>query len=133
MKIFLSYRYTGEDPEQLRPYLAEISECLRSVGYDVFNSFEFEREFRENGQEYRAILDYCLKKLVECDTVLALVRSTEHSNGMREEITLAKQQNRRIVLAVQEGIESEFSALAHDAFAYSSMEDLCAELRKRFP
>ena len=50
-KIFLSYRFTGEDPNQLNEILRNINSKLTSKGYDVFCSFLLENYFRERERD----------------------------------------------------------------------------------
>ena len=61
--IFLSYRFTGEDINELTETLGKILSALRSVGHTVYCSIEDEKWFRENHRTNKQILKHALEGL----------------------------------------------------------------------
>lgn len=77
MKIFVSYKFTGEDPNELAETIGQIVDRLRSVGHDVYCSLEDEAWFRQKKRTNQEIMEHALAQLDTCDLLLAFVRSSE--------------------------------------------------------
>lgn len=127
--IFLSYRFTGEDVDELTETLGKILSVLRSVGHTVYCSIEDEKWFRENNRTNKEILAHSMEQLDKSDVILAFVKSDQKSEGMLLEVGYMLAKGKPLVLALKRGIKTTFLAeLATPLIEFDSTNDLCAKL-----
>ncbi|MFZ3019916.1 MAG: nucleoside 2-deoxyribosyltransferase [Minisyncoccia bacterium] len=130
MKIFLSYRFTGEDPIELKENLERILNVLRANNHDVYCSIEDEAWFQEKKHTNKDIIEHAFNKLDEVDIVLVYIKSNEKSEGMLIEIGYALSKGKKIVLAIKNGISTTFvRQVADPVVEFDSLEDLCEKLK----
>lgn len=128
-KIFLSYKFTGEDINGLNKTVGKIISTLRSIGYEVFCTLEDESWFQENKKTNREIIERAFQYLNKSDITLVFVHSNEKSEGMMIEIGYAIAKNKPIILALQRGIKTTFLAeMAKSVIEFDSIDDLCDKL-----
>lgn len=129
--IFLSYRFTGEDINELTETLGKILAALRSVGHTVYCSIEDEKWFRENNRTNKEILKHALERLDKSDIILAFVKSDQKSEGMLLEIGYMMAKGRSFALALKRETKTTFLAeLAEPLIEFDSIDDLCDKLTK---
>ena len=128
-KIFIAYRFTGEDPKELGSFLGYICDSLKSRGHDVFCSFWLKDFFRERCYTTEQIYEYCLNEMDSRDTFLAVVKSEHKSDGMRRELEKAKSAGKRYILAIKEGLDFQnFRETAHKIIEYTDIHHLAGQL-----
>jgi len=128
-KIFLSYRFTGEDPKQLDEVLGTIRKKLIASGHDIFCSFFMEDYFRKKAMTSDEIYDYCLERQAESDTFLVFVKSEHKSTGMQKESEKAVQLGQKYVLLIRNDLDFFYlRSLAHTTIEYKDMPDLYQRL-----
>lgn len=129
MKIFLAYRFTGEDPIVLEQTLSQIKMTLESAGHSVFCSFWDEQHFHDNNFSNKQILEYVLEKLNSSDICLAFIKSTEKSEGMLLEAGYAFAQKKPIWVAIKNGVKTTFlTELAEKVIDFETLDELCQKL-----
>jgi nucleoside 2-deoxyribosyltransferase len=130
MKVFISYRYTGEDLIELKGVIDSICSSLKDAGHDSFCSFDKNTFFAENNFSYKQILEYALKELDASDCVLVLVKSPEKSEGMLLEVGYALAKGKKIILAIREGITATFlPEIASHVLIFSQLDELYDQLK----
>lgn len=130
MKITLSYRFTGEDPKELEKNLGKIYSTLEEAGHKVFCSFWKSDFFREHKHTNRQIMEYQMKEMDDSDILLVFIKSDDKSEGMLIELGYCLAKNKRIILAIQKGLETTFvRELANEIIEWENIEDLCAKLK----
>jgi len=130
MKIFLAFRFTGESVEELDKILSKIKTALEQAGHTVVCSFWEEEYFQKNHFTNKQLLEYMLNELDNCDSVLALIKSEEKSEGMLLEIGYALAKRKQFVLMIKKGIKSIFlQEVANRVVEYEEMEDLVKQLQ----
>ena len=130
MKIFLSYRFSGEDPKELEKTLSAIKNALQEGGHEVFSSFWSEEIFRTHGFSNKQILEYALEKLKSADASLIFIKSDEKSEGMLLETGYAFALGKRKILAIRSGIPTVFlRQIANEIVEFDSIDDLCGKLK----
>ncbi|MDD5750587.1 MAG: nucleoside 2-deoxyribosyltransferase [Candidatus Pacebacteria bacterium] len=130
-KILLSFRYTGENIEEVKETMQKIGQSLAKAGFENFCSFEREEFFKENNFTKRQILEYTLKELDACDYILAFIRSEEKSEGMLLEIGFGLAKNKKLILAIKKGAKTVFlHDLAEQVIEFETLDDLYARLEK---
>jgi hypothetical protein len=130
-KIFISHRYTGENPKKLNIILNKLEQVLSSSGHDVFHSMQMEKYFIENGFTGKEILEECFEIQKDKDVFLAFVKSPKKSYGMEQESEKAREYGQKYVLAIRKGLDFEcFRKCSDKVIEYSSLSELCNLLSK---
>jgi hypothetical protein len=125
-KIFISYRYTGEDPKKLNLILNKLEKVLNKNGHEVFHSMKLEKYFIENNFSNKEIYKKCLEIQEESDICLALVKSPENSRGMEKEFIKSIEIEQRYILAIKKYLDfPEYRASAEKVIEYNNFKDLC--------
>ena len=131
MKVFLSYRFTGEDPAELKEVLKRLCASLDKAGHGCFCSFWKDDFFNENKFTHKQILDYAFKEIDNADCLLAFVKSKEKSEGMLLEIGYALAKKKKFILAVKKGIDTVFlHEMADQVIEFENLEELYEKLEK---
>ncbi|MFH1290434.1 MAG: nucleoside 2-deoxyribosyltransferase [Nanoarchaeota archaeon] len=125
MKIQLADRCTGEDPEKLLESLKKIVEILEQGGHEVYCPVLDP----DRPKEKRALFLNTMKKLEEHDAILALIKSNEKSEGMLMEIGYAMGKDKKVIAAIQEGVQTHLSVLADEVIEFRDIDDLYGKLR----
>lgn len=129
MKIFLSYRFTGEDPAELSTNLGAIMKTLRECGHEVYCSIEDEAWFREKKHTNKEIMEHAFKNLDECDLLLAFIKSDEKSEGMLVEIGYFLGKGKPVALALKQGVKTtSLAEMATPLIDFSDLNNLCEKL-----
>ena len=129
-KIFLSYRFTGEDLNELEQLLSSMKHSLEGTKNVVTCSFFLESFFREQHFTTDQIYEYMLKEQGKCDTFMALLKSDEKSKGMLLESEQAQQLGQRYVVVYKRGIYiAQFHTHAHQLIEYSDHSELQERLK----
>jgi hypothetical protein len=130
MNIFLSYRFTGEDPKELDVVLGKIVDKLKSLGHGVFCSFFLEDFFKERNMSADDIYEYCLKEQEKCDTFLAFIKTSDESTGMEKELQKAQALEQKCVLAILEDLKfPHFREQSDITFNFRTLDGLCEQLQ----
>jgi len=129
MKLFLSYRFTGEEPAELEQTLSVLKGALEHAGHAAYCSFWDWLRFREEHYSYRQILENSFRKIESSDALLAFVKSPEKSEGMLLEIGCALAKGKPLILAIKRGIPTVFiREMAQKVIEFDTMDDLAATL-----
>lgn len=130
MKIFLSYRFTGEDPNELKVTLGAITGALREGGHTVYCSFEDEAWFREKKHTNKEIMEHAFQKLDGAEMILAFVKSDEKSEGMLLEIGYMVGKGKSFALAIKNGVKTtSIKEMANPLIEFETIDDLCEKLK----
>lgn len=130
MKIFISYRFSGEDTKVLEETMGNICNSLKETEYEFFCSFWKESYFKENNYTLKEILEYALDELDSSDICLAFIKSQDKSEGMLLEIGYALAKGKKIYLAIQKDVKTGFlREIAEKVIEYDTLEDLYEKLK----
>lgn len=129
MKIFLSYKFTGEDPKVLKETIGDVCDSLNKAKHDVFCSFWKENFYKKHKFSHRQILEYALKQLDKSDTYLAFIKSENKSEGMLMEAGYAIAKQKKFYLAIKKGVQTVFlREMADKIIEFKSLHDLYKKL-----
>lgn len=132
-KIFLSYRFTGENLIELEKILRNIKTTLETGNNGVTCSFFLEDFFKERKFTADDIYEYMLREQTKCDTYLAFLKSIDKSKGMILESKKAQELNQRYVVAYKQGIFlSEFHTYATYLIEFANYSELNSKLKSVF-
>ncbi len=129
--IFLSYRFTGEDPSELDFILSNMKSSLESVGHAVVCSFYLENFFKQNRFDTDQIYTYMLERQRECGVFMAFIKSEAKSKGMILESNRAVELKQRYVLVHKKGLYlPEFHERAPEKIEFFNYSELFNSLKK---
>ena len=129
MKIFISYRFTGEDPKELKETMKNICDILERKGHNVICTLWKEDIFKKNSFTNKKIMDYGLNELESSDIYLAFIKSKDKSEGMLIEAGFALAKKKRFVLVIKKDVETTFMhELANKIIEFKDLDDLYLRL-----
>ncbi len=130
MKIFLSYRFTGEDPVELKDNLGKILDVLRTNKHDVYCSLEDEAWFQEKTHTNKEIMEHAFQKLDESELLLAFIKSDDKSEGMLLEIGYFLGKGKPFALALKNGVKTtSIKEMANPLIEFENIDNLCEKLK----
>jgi len=125
MKIFVAYRFTGEDIIELENVLSKIKNILEAKGANIFCSLFLEEHFKNEGFSSQEVYDYCSKQLLKHDIILFFIKSGEKSKGMLIELEEAIKNNKKIILTIRKNLHfAEFRQAAHQIIEFDELSNL---------
>lgn len=131
MRIFLSYKFTGENEDELRPIIKNICSSLEKAGHATFCSFWKTAHFKEKNFNHEQILKYAFNELDNCDCLLAFINSPIRSEGMCIEVGYALAKGKKVIAAIKDGVRSPFiESMANYLIEFDGLEDLYEKLNK---
>jgi nucleoside 2-deoxyribosyltransferase len=131
MKIFITYKFAGENPKELEMTLVKIADALKKEGHIVYSAFLDEELFAKNRFTLKQILNHALKEIDSCDCIFIFARSNEKTEGMLLEIGYALAKKKKIILAAKEGVSFQFTEeIADIVIEFKDIDDLLNKLKK---
>jgi nucleoside 2-deoxyribosyltransferase len=125
MKIFISYKFAGENPRELEKILSEMSDVLKKSGHKVYSTSKDEELFIKEKFTAKQILNHALKEIDNADCILIFVKSNEKSEGMLIEIGYALAKNKKIILTIKKGVNLYFTEdIANQVIEFTDFDDL---------
>lgn len=131
MKIYIAYKFSGENQEELVRTLIEISGKLEEKGHKVYFACKEETLFKEKKFSAKQILNHALKELDNADCIFVFVKSNEKSEGMLIEIGYALAKGKKIILAMKQGVNLYFTEdIADKVIEFENIPDLLKQLKE---
>ncbi len=128
-KVFISYKFTGEDVNQLMENMGKIIQSFRSKGLDVFCSIEHEEHYQKNKFDVPKMMTHALAELDSSDVVFVYNNSDQRSEGMLIEIGYAVAKGKPVILAAKRGISVNSSkGVASSFIEFETLEDLLPKI-----
>lgn len=129
MKVFIAYRFTGEDPKVLKETIQNICHSLEKAGHEPFCSFWKEDYYKENKFTNKQILEYALAELDKSDVYLAFIKSEDKSEGMLMEAGYALAKKKKFYLAIRKGVPTVFlREFADRVIEFKELDELYEKL-----
>lgn len=131
MKIFIAYRFTGEDPVVLQKTMTKICQAVSAAGHETYCSIDKEEFFQAQNYTVNQIMEQALKDLDRHDALLAFVNSDNKSEGMLIEVGYALAKGKQIILAKRKGVHAHsLEGVASRLIEFEDLEDLNQQLSK---
>lgn len=122
-KIFISYRFVGEDMGKLEIIMDKITRTLKNKGYNTFCSFYKEDYLKKKYPLKAERYEYYKRNVKNSDIVLFFINSIDKSGGMEFELKQAIDSGKKRILAIQEGLEfSNFRESICDIIEFKDLE-----------
>lgn len=130
-KVFISYRFTGEDLGKLKKVIPQIHESIEEAGHDHYSTIFDSEQFSNEKWSGRQIMEKAFKEIDKSDLILFFVNSKELSQGMLVELGYSLAKKKRIILAIQEKIRDIiFRRQIDETIEFEDLEDLKQKLKK---
>lgn len=131
MKIALSYKFTGEDYNELKNFLDTVCNSLKKAGHEPWGTYIKKEEFDKNKTPLKEIMLTALKFIDNSDYHLVIINSQEKSEGMLLEIGYSYAKKKRIIVAIKKGIKTTWiKELVNEVIEFSDINDLSKKLEK---
>jgi len=131
VKIFLVYRFTGENIVELEKTCDSIVSALEKSGHKCFCSLSREEHYQKNKLTRKQIYFDAMKEIDSCDAVLLFVKSDEKSEGMLVEAGYALAKGKKIILTLKNGVHAELLGyISDEIIEFDTIEELCEKLSK---
>jgi len=131
MKVFISYKFADEDKSKLKELITNIETSLKKANHEMLTTFYHVEEFAKSNANMRQIMDKALEYINKSDLVLCIVKSKEKSEGQIFEVGYSIAKNKRVILAIQKGLETRWiSHYASEIIEFSTLEELYKKLEK---
>jgi nucleoside 2-deoxyribosyltransferase len=124
MRIFLSFRYTGETYESLVHFFRPVCTALETQGHEVFCSLWREESYKQRGLGVQEMLQDAFSELSKSDVLLAVVRTNERSEGMLMEVGYALANKIPVYVLTAQGTKTFISDVAEKSLPYSDQVNL---------
>jgi len=129
MRIFLSYRYTGEDPAQVESILGNICASLQEAGHEPY-CFFLANKGKNLHFTSKQIIEEAFREIDKAELVLVYIKSPEKSEGMILEVGYSLARGKRFMVASLKGVTTTYMhGLAERVIEFSDVEDLYSKLR----
>lgn len=130
MKAFIAYRFTGEDPKELKPLLTAACEAFKTRDIDAYCTLFDEQKFRDKGYTRLQILQHAFEVIDASDLLFVLQTSNEKSEGMLVEVGYSLANNVPIVAAPKLHIgNSLISEVALKTLYWENLSDLIGKIK----
>lgn len=130
-KIFISYRFTGENPKKLKNLIPQIHEAIEEAGHDYYSTIFDSEQFAHEKWSGKRIMEKAFKEIDESDLILFFVNSPDISQGMLVELGYSLGKKKRIILAIQKEIRNIiFRRQIEEVIEFEDIEELKKKLIK---
>lgn len=130
MKVFISYRFTGESKEDLDNLLTPIKAVLDDKGIDLYcNYFDNDLVVRSKNFAPQDYVFDAFSTLNTCQILLALIKSSDKSEGMILEVGYAIAKGIPVIVAVKDGVSGSYlPGMANRKIEWSNTDDLSEKI-----
>ncbi|MGV8086076.1 MAG: hypothetical protein ACP5N1_00455 [Candidatus Woesearchaeota archaeon] len=128
-KIFISYRFTGEDPKKVKLIILQIYESLKKSNYECYSTIFDSEQFAKEKWSGKRIMKKAFVEIDKSRIVLFFVNSKKISQGMLVELGYSLAKKKRIILAIPKNIvESIFRRQISEVIEYKDLKELKQKL-----
>lgn len=129
-KIFVAYKFTGENVKELKITIPKICSALKNSGYSTYCTIFDEDQFNNENWSGKKIMQKAFKEIDSSDACLFFVRTPEESKGMLIEMGYSFGKQKKIILAVQKDLEeNHFSRHIDEKIEFDTFENLLIKLK----
>lgn len=130
-KVFISYKLTGNNKNEVYDDILKITSCCSEVGLETYASILELEKISKKYKEPREIFKYVIDKLKNSDIVLIYLNSNKKSEGILLEVGYAMAYNKPVILLKKQGVKSYFvESIANKVINYKSEESKIINLEK---
>jgi len=124
-RIFISYKFTGEDKEKLKNTILQLYDSLDKAGHKYYSTILDSDQFASKKWSGKQIMEKAFKEMDASDAVLFFVNGTEISQGMLVELGYALAKRKKIILAINSKVkESIFRRQIENIIEFENVQQL---------
>ena len=129
VKIFISYKYTGEDLTKVWAAINKLTTTIHRTGNIYFCNLYSDDMYIKEHYTTKQIMDHCVENLKTCDIYLAYVTG-DFAGGMAIECGYAYSLGMKIVACLPNNKETYTSlkGISTHVLTYEDLDDLCVKL-----
>lgn len=134
MRIFLSYRFTGEKLEDVASLLLPVKSALEQLGHTVYTNF-YDEHLQPGTENHKSFLpkdymSYAFAKLPSQDVVIVLLNSNNKSEGMLLEVGYALAKGIPVVTAAKKTVTDTYlPQIGKLSFTWENIDDLVEKIK----
>jgi nucleoside 2-deoxyribosyltransferase len=130
-KVFISYRFTGENRVKLKKTISQIHDSIEEAGHGHYSTIFDSEQFANEKWSGKQIMDKAFAEIDDSDLILFFVKSHEISQGMLVELGYALAKKKKIMLAIQKDVQDIiFRRQIKETIEFKNLEDLKEKLCK---
>ncbi len=130
-KVFISFRFSGEDTEFLKITIPKLHEALQECGHEHYSTFFDAEEMERDRWTGREIMDKAMQEIDTSDVILFFVQSPALSQGMLIELGYAIAKKKKMILVIKDIIKTSiFRRHVHQIIEYDRLEELKDKLKE---
>ncbi len=132
VRIFISYRFTGEDINELKKLMKTVGDVLNKAGHEHYCTVWDSQKFAEEKFTGKQIMNYGFKEIDKSDVVLFLVKSNEISEGMLVEAGYTIAKKKKSLLLINKNVKSHIlrRLFENNITEFDNIDDLLNKLKE---
>tara|TARA_Y100000310_G_C20628822_1_gene787465 strand:+ start:444 stop:857 length:414 start_codon:yes stop_codon:yes gene_type:complete len=131
MKIYLAYKLSGSDEEQLKNRLESISNLIEETGNESFLFMRDVQNWQPGGMEPKEIMDRAMQEMKSCDAIISIIETQEKGEGLLIESGFMKALGKNVIIAAgPKGRGFLLKAIADELIEFKDVEDLREKLKR---
>jgi|TARA_B100002003_G_scaffold251555_1_gene295822 nucleoside 2-deoxyribosyltransferase len=133
MKIYIAYKLSGVDREQLQKRLESISKTIEETGNKSFIFMRDIQDWQPGDIGPKEIMDKAMKEMRNCDAILSIIETQEKGEGLLLESGFMKALGKKVIIATgPNGRGFLLKAIADELIEFENEGDLKEKLKKAF-
>lgn len=129
MKVFISYKHTGEDLERLKDNLDKVCSSIKEQKHEVFCIMLDNEEILKGDFDLKKTFKNSFENIDDSDIFLMFVNSSDLSTGMFIELGYAFAKGKRVILLINKNVQSYLRELIDEIIEFEDLEKLNEVLR----
>ena len=130
MKIYLAYKLSNRDFEEVRSRLIEVDKIVKELGHETFIFLRDIQNWKPRGTP-QEIMEKAMENMKKCDCVLTIVETQEKGEGLLLETGFMKGINKKVIVAIgKEGRANLLKGMADEVFEFEDMGEFKRKLNK---
>jgi len=133
MKVFISYKQSGVDNQELTNNLWKIRDYLDDLGHQSF-IYYFDSDFRE--KTHKEIIEISRDEIIKCDFVLTFIHHDKKSEWMLLELWMAYALDKPIITLLNSDFQDDYYLtywVSNNTIIFDSFEEIQELLNKYLP
>ncbi|MBI4095725.1 MAG: nucleoside 2-deoxyribosyltransferase [DPANN group archaeon] len=128
-KIFISYRFSGENKEKLKNTMRQIHNAIEKSGCSCYSTIFDSDQFANENWSGKKIMQKSFGEIDSSDVVLFLVQNKKISPGMLVELGYVLAKGKKLLLAINKKVtDSIFRRQIAEIIEFKSLTDLKGKL-----
>lgn len=130
MKIYLAYKLSNRDFEEVKKRLIEVDKIVKELGHETFIFLRDVQNWQPKGTP-KEIMEEAMTHMKKCDAVLTIVETQEKGEGLLLETGFMKGINKKVIVAIgKEGRANLLKGMADEVFEFRGMVEFKEKLNQ---